>query len=567
MLVAMGLTALVVFYFYAFVFEPQAPPEAAPPEPVAAAEADPTQAPPAFVGDDDDSAGTALAAVPVAPVLPAAPDRTLEFGWSGVGAKWSSLGGGPASYVLDDYVAQAETAPWLPTWVLSKIKGDSEGPFTLACAKPEVHGQVDVIRHAGIAHLPVGIDGQGIAADAGNYRVVSNSVDSVVFATVRNGIKITKSYSFPREGYVTDFRVSLKNVGGDARDVTPAFGVVDFMPEPESRYGPKVETHVQVEDDHETADESKVRKKTGELTWSGPMSWWGIGDKYFLLGLEPIEPIQGTANFTLVDADTGLFASTVATATQTLQPGQTAEFAFKLWAGPKTLEGLESAEMRMASSVDFGMFGLIAIPILYFLKFLYGLIGSYGLAIIVLTITVKLLLFPLTQKQYKSMKAMQDLNPEIAEMREKYGDDREALNKEMMALFQARGVNPMGGCLPMVVQMPIWFALYRVLWMSADLYQAEFLYFCDLTLQDPLGLFPVLMSLTMYITQKMNESPTMDQSQQKIMRFMTLFFGVIMFTLPSGLVMYIFVNNILSIIQQWWIKRGFGETVPAESKA
>ena len=569
MLVAMGLTALVVFYFYAFVFEPPTPPEAPPEEPATTAVADPST-PAAIVapaGDDDDSAGGA-AAVAVTPApLPEAPARTLEFGWSGVGATWSSLGGGPADYILDDYVAQAEKAPWLPTWLLSKVKGEDEG-FTLQCAEEETHGLVDIIQHKDIAHLPVGIDGRGIASDIGNYRVVSNTVDSVVFSTVRDGIEITKSYRFPKDGYVSAYDVSFKNVTGTARELSPSFGVVDFMPEPENRYGPKVETHVQVEDDHEVADEGKVRKKNGELTFTGPMSWWGIGDKYFLLGLEPKgEMLNGTAAFTVVDEDKGIFASTVSTAPRILQPGQTADFAFKLWAGPKTLEGLEAAEMRMASSVDFGIFGLIAIPILYFLKFLYGIVGSYGIAIIVLTVTVKLLLFPLTQKQYKSMKAMQDLNPEIAEMREKYGDDREALNKEMMSLFQERGVNPMGGCLPMIVQMPIWFALYRVLWMSADLYQAQFGYFCDLTLQDPLGVFPVLMSLTMYITQKMNESPTMDASQQRIMRFMTLFFGVIMFTLPSGLVLYIFVNNILSIIQQWWIKRGFGEPTPAGSKA
>jgi YidC/Oxa1 family membrane protein insertase len=242
-----------------------------------------------------------------------------------------------------------------------------------------------------------------------------------------------------------------------------------------------------------------------------------------------------------------------------LAPGEVVSWTFKLWSGPKTLDGLKKAEMSMASAVDFGVFGLVAIPILYFLKFLHGILGSWGYAIIVLTMFVKLLLFPLTQKQYRSMKAMQDLNPEIAELRESLKDDKEALNKQMMALFQERGVNPMGGCLPMIVQMPIWFALYRVLWMSADLYQVPFLYFCDLTLQDPVGILPTLMAVTMYITTKMNQSPTMDPTQQRIMTLMPVMFGFIMFTLPAGLVLYIFVNNILSILQQWVIKRGIGD--------
>ncbi len=573
MLVAMGLTAMVVFFFYSFVFPPPKAPEE-PVDPEATAVVDSATPSPASHGaapaeaDDDDSArGDDDSAAPaVAAVVPEAPKRELEFGWSGVGAKWSSLGGGPAEYVLDGYLAQPPETPWLPTWLLHKIKGEDVGPFTLACSEEEVHGLVDVIRAPDIAHLPVGIDSRGIASDSVQYAVVSSSVDAAVFATTRDGIEITKSYAFPKDGFVTDYTVTIRNVGGTAREVTPSFGVVDLMPEAESRYGPKVETHLQVDDDHEIADEAKLRKK-GELPFIGQMSWWGVGGKYFMLGLEPAEPMTGTAAFTVADEKAGLFASTVTVAPKLLAVGESVSYPFKLWAGPKTLEGLEGAEMRMASSVDFGIFGLVAIPILSFLKFLYGLLGSYGLSIILLTVTVKLLLFPLTQKQYRSMKQMQDLNPELAAMREKYGSDKEALNKEMMELFKERGVNPMGGCLPMVVQMPIWFALYRVLWMSADLYQAKFLYFCDLTLQDPIGLFPVLMSLTMYITQKMNESPTMDASQQKIMRFMTLFFGVIMFTLPSGLVMYIFVNNILSILQQWVIKRGHGEPVPAGSKA
>ena len=574
MLVAMGLTAMVVFFFYSFIFEPPVPPPVEPVDPATPAVVDSATPAPApssdageALGDDDSARGDDdSASAPVVAVVPEAPKRELEFGWSGVGATWSSLGGGPAGVVLDDYVAQPPETPWLPTWLLHKIKGEEVGPFTLECSKEEVHGLVDIVRHKDIAHLPVGIDSRGIANDSAHYAVVSESVDKVVFAATRDGVEVTKSYTFPKDGFVSDFVVTIRNVGNSSREVTPSFGVVDAMPEADSRYGPKVETHLQVEDDHEVADESKLRKK-GELPFVGEMSWWGIGDKYFMLGLEPPELMKGTAAFTMVDEEEGIFASTVTLAPKLLGVGESVSYPFKLWAGPKTLAGLEGAEMRMASSVDFGIFGLIAIPILYFLKFLYGLLGSYGLSIILLTVAVKLLLFPLTQKQYRSMKQMQDLNPELAAMREKYGTDKEALNKEMMELFKERGVNPMGGCLPMVVQMPIWFALYRVLWMSADLYQAEFLYFCDLTLQDPLGLFPILMSLTMYITQKMNESPTMDASQQKIMRFMTLFFGVIMFTLPAGLVMYIFVNNILSILQQWVIKRGHGEPVPAGSKA
>ncbi len=558
MLVAMGLTALVVFAYYNFFAPPPPPPSS---EPATVAETTPSP-----------SATPAPSSVetPVSAATSNAPDRTLERSWGSVSATWSSQGGSPDSFVLADYVAQADEAPWLPTWVLGKVTGKQDGSFDLSCASEEVDGLVDVIRGPDAVSLPVGIDSRGIASDVGNYEVVKDDLRQATFRTVRDGVEITKDYQFPEDGYVTKYTVTLRNAGPNAREVTPSFGVVDFMPEAESRYGPRSEVHASVDGDHESADEKKLRKKIDDPpTYEGPVEWWAVGDKYFLIGLEPTEPLPGTATLGVRDADKGLFSSTLSLAPKTLAPGEAASWTFKLWAGPKTLDGLEDAEMRMASSVDFGVFGLVAIPILYFLKFLFGIIGNWGISIIVLTLTVKLLLFPLTQKQYKSMKDMQDLNPEIAELREKLKDDKEALNKEMMKLFQERGVNPMGGCLPMIVQMPIWFALYRVLWMSADLYQVPFLYFCDLTLQDPIGILPTLMGITMYITTKMNQSPTMDPAQQRIMTLMPVFFSFIMFTLPAGLVLYIFVNNILSIIQQWVIKRGIGYEKPdaAGSKA
>lgn len=564
MLLAMGLTALVVFAYYNFIAPPMPPGDTAAPAQVAS----------------DDGPGTpgeatpSVSAVSVPEVVPVsnAPDRTLERSWNKVAARWSAQGGSPDSLVLDEYVAQADEAPWLPTWLLGKVTGKSEGSFDLTCVSEETHGLVDVIKAPEAISLPVGIDSRGITSDVGNYEVVKDDLRQATFRTVRDGVEITKDYQFPESGYVTTYTLTIRNGTSNAREITPSFGIVDFMPEPENRYGPRSETHVWIDGDHETADESKLRKKADKgqiLSWDGPIDWWAVGDKYFLLGLEPTESLTGTAEFVMTDADKGLFASVVSLPPKNYAPGEAQSWTFKLWTGPRTLDGLKKAEMKMESSVDFGVFGLIAIPILSFLKFLHGVLGSWGFAIIVLTLTVKLLLFPLTQKQYKSMKDMQDLNPEIAELREKLKDDKEALNKEMMKLFQERGVNPMGGCLPMIVQMPIWFALYRVLWLSADLYQVPYMYFCDLTLQDPIGILPTLMAITMYITTKMNQSPTMDATQQRIMTLMPVMFGVIMFTLPAGLVLYIFVNNILSIIQQWVIKRGIGSNKPnaAGSKA
>jgi len=251
----------------------------------------------------------------------------------------------------------------------------------------------------------------------------------------------------------------------------------------------------------------------------------------------------------------------------TLEPGESRSFKFKLWTGPKELDGLQDAGLRMETAIDFGIFGVLSLPILAFLKFLNGLIGSWGLAIIALTVCIKLALFPLSQKSYRSMKGMQALQPEINELKEKHGDDKEALNREMMELWKSHGVNPMGGCLPMIIQMPIWFALYRVLWNSVELYQQPFLYFCDLSLRDPLGVFPLVLGVTMFAQQKFTPNTATDPTQKMVMKFMPIFFSVIMFSLPAGLVVYILINNILSIAQQWVIHRQHDDDAPDKKGA
>lgn len=557
MIAAMGLTALVVFGYYTWFAPPPQNPAGTEP----ATEGVTEVATPGAVAEGVSTASPAPA--PVA--APSAPVRTLERDWEGIRSTWSSLGGSPQSFELPTYVAHSGKEKWLPTWLMGKVTGQDEGDFALGdCPTVETDGVIDVIRDADAITLPVGIDASGVVQDTDSYRVVEDQPGRISFVTLRNGIEITKSYDMPSEGYVTDYTVTFRNTKPAAQQLIPSFGIVDFMPEAESRYGPTVETHASVDEDHETADEGKLRKDSSDPpTYTGEIDWFAVGDKYFFLGLEPKDPIEGTASFHLVDGERGLFSSVVTLDPRMLAPNEAASFRFKLWSGPKLLGGFEKADMAMASSVDFGIFGLIAIPILYFLKFLFGLLGNWGLAIIALTFTVKLLLFPLTQKQYRSMKDMQELNPEITALREKYEDDKEAMNKEMMKLFSERGVNPMGGCLPMIIQMPIWFALYRVLWMSADIYQAPFLYMCDLTLRDPLGLLPIVMIVTQFISMKMNQSPTMDPAQQRIMTLMPVVFGFIMFTLPAGLVLYIVVNVILSIVQQWVIKREHGEPAKA----
>jgi YidC/Oxa1 family membrane protein insertase len=554
-LTAVVLSVVVLWFFSTFVFQPPPPPPEGE-DPTTAAEITPDAATPAPV------AAIATDAV-VASSAPAAEVRTLDRDWPGIESGWSSFGGAPNRLRVLAYQEPFEQL-WLPAWLIS---GFSEGfswvPYTIAVEEKKA---VDIVGASDVVTLPVGFDDRGVGVDANHYRVVAESDSKLAFATSYGDLQITKTYDLPTDGYIGHYTVEYRNTGAGPSRVVPSFGVSDAMPDLDgSRFDSQKEIWAQVAGDVDHFPRGKVDKKERPLD-AGNVDWFGVGDRYFLLGLEPDEPLVGS---TLISTMPGEDRYGVAVTSEpfTLAPGEGRTFGFELYTGPKELEVFQAREMAMASAVDFGFFGLLAIPILAFLKFIFGLVGSWGISIILLTVVIKGLLFPLSNKSYKSMKDMQRLQPEINALKEKYGDDREGLNTEMMGLWKKHGVNPMGGCLPMIVQMPIWFALYRVLWNSVELYQTPFLYFVDLSLRDPIGIFPLLLGVTMWAQQKFTPNTASDPAQQMVIKFMPIFFSVIMFTLPAGLVVYILVNNILSIGQQWVIHRQHGGPVkPADKK-
>jgi YidC/Oxa1 family membrane protein insertase len=239
----------------------------------------------------------------------------------------------------------------------------------------------------------------------------------------------------------------------------------------------------------------------------------------------------------------------------TLRPGETVTLDYLLYFGPKDLDILKAVDHQLARAIDFGFFAPIARPLLHVLKFFYSFIGNYGVAIILLTAIIKALFWPLTQKSYSSMKAMQKLQPEMLRIKEKYKNDRERLNRETMELYKTNRVNPLGGCLPMLVQIPVFFALYKVLLDAIELRHAPFaLWLTDLSAKDPYYVTPIVMGATMFIQQKM--TPTnMDPVQAKMFMIMPIVFTFLFLNFPSGLVIYWLVNNVLTIAQQFFINR------------
>jgi YidC/Oxa1 family membrane protein insertase len=244
-------------------------------------------------------------------------------------------------------------------------------------------------------------------------------------------------------------------------------------------------------------------------------------------------------------------------------PNETLKLAYGGFIGPKDLEllqkagGGEAVNPKLDRSVDFSWWAAICQVLLAVMKFFHNLTGNWGVAIILLTVSAKLVLLPLTHKAMLSAENMKKLQPKMEELRKKYADDKEKMNLETMKLYQTEKVNPLGGCLPLLLQLPIWAALFTTLRTSYDLYGAPFYgpVWTDLTLKDPTFILPLALGVTMFITQKL-QPQMMDPAQAKMfLYFMPIFFTVIMLQYPAGLSLYIFTNNLLSIAQQFALRR------------
>ncbi|WP_427838576.1 membrane protein insertase YidC [Actinobacillus pleuropneumoniae] len=240
----------------------------------------------------------------------------------------------------------------------------------------------------------------------------------------------------------------------------------------------------------------------------------------------------------------------------TIAPNSEATITSQLWTGPKDQKEMEATAANLDLTVDYGWAWFIAKPLFALLTFIQSIVTNWGLAIIGVTIVVKTILYPLTKAQYTSMARMRMLQPKIQEMRERFGDDRQRMSQEMMKLYKEEKVNPMGGCLPILIQMPIFIALYWTFMEAVELRHAPFFgWIQDLSAQDPYYILPLLMGASMFLLQKMSPSPVTDPVQQKVTTFMPVMFTVFFLWFPSGLVLYWLTSNIITIVQQWLIYR------------
>ncbi|MCM2277999.1 MAG: membrane protein insertase YidC [Oligoflexia bacterium] len=296
-----------------------------------------------------------------------------------------------------------------------------------------------------------------------------------------------------------------------------------------------------------------------------PVKYIGASSRYFLMAAIPQGNLEARGLIQPLTANTAR-ASLVYPL-----PENAFTVPLRVYFGPKMLDILRKVDPALDNTVDLGWFTLFAYPLLKLLNWFYLFVKNYGIAIILLTLLLKIVTYPLTYKSMKSMKEMAKIQPQLQKVREKYKDDREALNREMMTLMKSHGYNPMAGCMPILIQMPIFIALYRVLYSSIELYQAPFAFWIrDLSAQDPLYITPILLTVTMYIQQKLTPTTTTDPAQAKMMQFMPIIFGAMMMNLPSGLTVYMLVNALASIVQQLILNKKFDThhvpAVPARAR-
>ena len=388
---------------------------------------------------------------------------------------------------------------------------------------------------------------------SGDLKLTDGNKGSLEFTTVTpKGVLFKKTFTFSGDAYRIGLSQQVQNTGA-----APVGGSLHLLQK--ERVGEhKKEGRYEVYGPFTLAEDKVQIDKLDDLKekpvqYNKNVTWTAFADKYFAGVVISEKGSIDNVRMNRTGAD--LLLRDIASPALSVAPGQVATVDYSVYYGPKDLDILKAQGNRLQEVIDYGWFGPIAKPLIQSLKFFYKYTGNYGLAIIIITVILKLVFFPLTHKSYKSMKDMQKLQPKMNELKEKYKNDRDAMNRAVMELYKTHKVNPLGGCLPMLVQIPVFFGLYRALMYSIELRHAPFyLWITDLSAKDPYYVTPIIMGATMFIQQKM--TPTnMDPIQAKMMLALPIVFTFMFLNFPSGLVLYWLVNNILTIAQQVYINK------------
>ncbi len=405
------------------------------------------------------------------------------------------------------------------------------------------------------------------AAAGSDFVDVTERSKRLVFTwTSSEGVTILKTYTFLPDTYEIGLEIKVRNLSPEAIDNNLTISLKNSLKGAEdSRYvfcGPAAMIDGELK-------EIKIKKIASQDKYVGRIAWMAYEDQYFVSAIVPQEARE--ASLGLGITPTEVLETVYIDPSGPVPPRAERTYQYTVYFGPKSLETLGSVGADLAKVVDFGFFDIIAKPLLHAMNFMHRYIPNYGIAIIIITIFVKILFWPLSNKSYKSMSQMKKLQPKMAELRAKYKNDKKMMNQELMNLYKLYKINPLGGCLPMVLQIPVFFAFYKMLYQAIELRHAPFLWWIDdLSAPDRLFSFnfeiplmaapygiPVLtliMGASMFFQMKMSPPPG-DPTQAKMMMLMPIFFTFIFINFPSGLVLYWLANNILSMVQQHYITK------------
>lgn len=481
--------------------------------------------------------------VPKADPVPAAADGKLTVETDLLRVVLGARGGVISSWQLKRYRSAPTEEKWVEL-VHQNQNGKFRGPLSVVLADPAAD---KAVRDGAFS-----LDSDFVKLDAAH----PEGHVTLRFHDAATGLTVQKQLTFHFSGYEVDVAVTVQGASEPYEVVLGTnFGIVEWGDGMIGSIGPA------------SLVDGKIEKETpdAQLERKGSVQWVALQDKYFI-GV--LMPQRGTAALTKKEGDKVVSASV-----KTAVIGDGAVNRLRLYAGPKEYDTLRSLNMALEDTIDFGWFifgswsvvKAVAKPIFYVLRFINEYTHNYGVTIILLTMGIKLLFVPLQYKSYKSMKQMQVIQPKVLAVQEKFKDDRDRLNKELIKLYRDHKVNPVGGCLPMVLQMPVFVALFNILYMTIDLRQAPFFgWITDLSVQDPYYVLPIIMGATMILQQKITPT-TMDPTQAKIMLMLPAFMTFLFINFPAGLVLYWLTNNVLTITQQLVTDRlFFGKPLVAE---
>ena len=379
----------------------------------------------------------------------------------------------------------------------------------------------------------------------------------ITFVGESDGVRVTKTFTFKRGEYVVDVTHDIENLSDQA--IAPSLYLQitrdGDSPEDTSSFyftftGPAVYSE---EEKFQKVSFSDIERKRGSYIKSADNGWLAMIQHYFVTAWVPPQGVQRT--YDMAQVGNNLYAVRSIEGVGMIAPGQSVSVPSTLWVGPQDQGALEQVAPGLDLVVDYGWLTILAKPLFILMTWLHSFIGNWGWTIVVLTVLIKLVFFPLSATSYRSMAKMKQVAPRLQALKEKYGDDRQKLNAAMMDMYRTEKINPLGGCLPILVQIPVFIALYWVLLASVEMRGAPWiLWVSDLSARDPLFILPIIMMATMFLQIKLNPKPP-DPIQARVMMIMPLVFGGFMFLFPAGLVLYWVVNNILSIAQQWYITK------------